>query len=94
MPAELFIYRGETGQARTPGQLRDVLSVAGLSCQLEPDRFGVWLVFDGGLTNINLTVEADGTASSAIVQTEDITGRIDRLLGVFNELGWQEADAV
>ncbi len=67
MSAEVFVCREDDSPRLTLDQLQSEFSHAGVACRIaqQPDR--PWLVLDGCETDMSITVNADGIATSAMV---------------------------
>jgi hypothetical protein len=90
MAVDLFICPEESAGPITVDQIRQHFASAGLPCSIEMHD-DPWIVFDGQGSDLVLTVEPDGTASSAVMQ---VSGGEDpefgeRVLAVFETFGWR-----
>lgn len=88
MSLEVFIYRDDTALRRTLPELQQELGRAGVVCRIEELDDGPWLVLEGHQTDMSITVDADGTAASAMVQCQDSASVTGKLLNAFEQLGW------
>ncbi len=88
MSVEVFVYRGDDAPRRSLTQVQADLSDAGIRCRLEQLDDGPWLVLDGNESDMSITVDPDGTATSALVQCRDSPSVLDRLFAAFERLGW------
>ena len=88
MSVEVFIYSKEAAPRRSLPELQAELAAAGVRCQIEHLDDGPWLVLEGHETDMSITVDADGTATSAMVQCMDSPDVLDRLFQAFERLQW------
>lgn len=92
MSAEVFVYRDDNSARLTLDQLQSELDRIGVSCSIEQLPDGPWLVLNGCDTDMSITVDAVGTATSAMVQCNDPQDVLDRLFAAFEKLGWVVAN--
>jgi hypothetical protein len=89
----MFVYLRDDAPRRTLDQVQAELTAQGVACRVEHLADGPWLVLDGDRTDMSVTVDPDGTATSAMVQLgDDSPATLDRLFAAFNRLGWEVAD--
>ena len=88
MSAEVFIYRGDDARRRSLTELQGELAAAKVLCRIDMREDGPWLVLEGHATDMSITVDPDGTATSAMVQCMDSPAVLDRLFAAFESLGW------
>jgi hypothetical protein len=91
MPAEVFVYRGDDAPRRSLPELQRELATAGIPCRIEALEDGPWLVLDGHETDMSITVDADGTATGAVVQCLDSPAVLESLFTAFERIGWVAA---
>ena len=89
MSADLFICPKEDAAPITVEQIRERFISAGLSCSIETHE-EPWIVFDGYESDLVFTVEADGSAGSAVMQasSNDDLAFGERVFRVFESFGW------
>jgi hypothetical protein len=88
---EIFACRGEQADTRSLEELCVLLSKRlGVACRVELSD-GPWIVLDGFQTDMSITVDGSGNATSAMVQVglDDDPGIVDRLCRALEELGWE-----
>ena len=88
MPADVFVYRGDNTPRRSLPELQGDLAAAAVRCHIEELDDGPWLVLDGHETDMSITLDPDGTATSAMVQCLDSPAVLDPLFTAFGRLGW------
>jgi hypothetical protein len=88
MSVEVFVYRGDNAPRRSLLDLQRDLATAGVRCRIEELEDGPWLVLDGHETDMSITLDPDGTATSAMVQCLDSPAVLDPLFTAFGRLGW------
>jgi hypothetical protein len=90
----LFVYRRDDSPRHAPDELAAALSINGAACTGEQLPDGPWLVLTGGSTDASMTVGADGTADSLMVQMgDDPPAVLEALFTGLERLGWEVADA-
>jgi hypothetical protein len=98
MSAEVFVYLGEGAPRRTLAELQAELARMGVPCTVEELADGPWLVLVGPSadvhrTDMSITLDSGGVATSAMVQVGDEPSEVlDRLLAAFVRLGWEVPD--
>jgi hypothetical protein len=98
MSAEVFVCLGDGAPRRTVAELQAELARVGVPCTVEELADGPWLVLsgpraDGRRTDLSITLDSDGVATSAMVQVGDEPPQVlDRLLAAFVGLGWEVPD--
>jgi hypothetical protein len=88
MSVEVFVYRGDNAPRRSLPDLQRDLATAGVRCRIEELEDGPWLVLDGHETDMSITLDPDGTVTSAMVQCLDPPAVLDPLFTAFGRLGW------
>lgn len=88
MPVEVFVYRGDDAARRSLPELQADLAGAGVRCRIEEFEDGPWLILDGYETDMSVTLDRDGTASSVMIQCMDSPTVLDPLLTALQRLGW------
>ena len=93
MAYELYIFPPE-GAPGVPAQtVVEALAKAGISCKVEPDEHGHWLVLEGHGSALDLTIK-DGVATGAGFRytTEDNPAVVEKVAGAFKSIGWLVSD--
>ena len=86
----LFFYRRDESPRHTPDQLAATLTACGAACRVEYLADGPWLVLAGDRTDGSLTVGADGTADSLMLQVgDDPPAVLDAVCAGLERLGWE-----
>lgn len=88
MSVEVFVYRDDDAPRRSLPELQTDLAAAGVRCRIEELEDGPWLVLDGHETDMSVTVDRDGTATSVMIQCMDSATVLDPLFTAFARLGW------
>lgn len=89
MSAELFICPNESAAAITVEEIHQRFVTAELPCVIEMHE-QPWIVFDDHASDLVFTVEANGLAGSAVLQTtvSEDPEFVERVLSVFEIVGW------
>jgi|GEM_PF-6264336 len=95
MSVEVFVHLGDGAPRRTVAELQADLARLGALFTVEGLAGSPWLVLagptaDGHPTDMSVTVDPDGVATSAMVQVGSEPPEVlDRLLAAFVRLGWE-----
>ncbi len=87
----MFIFRNDNGHLYSLTELQSLLQSNGVNCLIEEYELGPWLVLEGQgeRTDLSMTVDQDGTVSSAMIQFgDDSSEHITKMLEVFRQIGW------
>lgn len=87
----MFIFRNDNLHLHSLSELQSLLQSNGVNCSIEEYDLGPWLVLEGEgeRTDMSMTVDQDGTVSSAMIQFgDDPTDHISKMLEVFRQIGW------
>jgi hypothetical protein len=87
----MFIFRNDTVHLHSLTELQSLLQSNGVNCSIEEFELGPWLVLEGEgeRTAMSMTVDQDGTVSSAMIQFgDDSSEHISTLLEIFRQIGW------
>jgi len=93
MPIDLFICPEEGAESITVELIRERFVSAGLPCSIEMHD-EPWIVFDGRESDLVFTVDAEGRASSAVMQASmnDDPEFGERVFAVFETFGWSSGE--
>lgn len=90
---ELFAFRGDRALKQAPESFVAELASRSVACHLENLDDGLWLVLDGNSIDASMTVDADGTANSLMIQIADESpAEPDALITALKELDWEFAE--
>jgi len=89
----MFIYRKDDALRHTLDQLQTALAAERVGCRLEHHDDGPWLILDGDRTDMSVTLDPDGMATSVWVQMgDDRPDLLDALVNAFERLGWEATE--
>jgi hypothetical protein len=87
----MFGLPRDTTPPQTLIEIRDALELEGVSCRVDADDDGEWLVIEDGATDASVTVE-DGFATSMMLQVGDNVEASNKFLKSMEKLGWDFGD--